>query len=346
MSLKIGKICSDLPQAGKKPGGVSIVVHELANALVRKGNFVRIYSYSSKPKDALYEVIQLFPFINLRFSRKLVLPFQLTHLNFDDLDILHLHGEDWAFLNRAIPTVRTFHGCSLNEAKFAKTLKSRLIFAAYHPLELWAKKLANCSVGIGDDTVELLGVDNIIPNGYARDLYYYEHKASQPTAIVVGTLEGRKQAKLAIELLLSFKNEIPDLVIHGVVDKPYHHPSVKNWIGISREQLAKLVRESWIGVSTTLYEGYGIYYLEWMAAGTVPITFSNIGTKSLIHNSQAGFLGKNISELRHAALLMLKDSSSREQYSKNCLTAAQSLSWDDIAEKYTNIYSKVIRQTQ
>ena len=344
MSLKIGMVFSDLPQEGKKPGGVSVVVHELANALVRAGNIVHIYSYCAKPKDSLYKVIQLEPFVNLRFSRKLGLPFQLANLNFNDLDILHLHGEDWAFINRSVPTVRTFHGCSLSESKFAKSLKSKLIYTLYHPLELWAKKLANFSVGIGDDTVKLLGVDTIISNGYAKDLYYLESKASQPTAIVVGTLEGRKQTKIAIELLLALKKEIPDLVVHAVVDRPYDHPSVQNWIGVSREELAKLVRESWIGLSTTLYEGFGVYYLEWMASGTVPITFDNIGTKSLIKNAEAGFLVNNLSDMGKATLLMLKNPSLRDRFAKNGVMAAKCLSWDDIAQQYMKVYSEVLTE--
>jgi len=335
-------VSSGLPQKGKKPGGVDVVVHELANALARADNFVRIYSYSPKPNDATYEVCNLHPVININFSRRLGLPFQLRYLDFEDLDILHLHGDDWAFLNRNIPTVRTFHGCSLNEAKFASTLRSRLVNSAYHPLELFSKKLATASIGIGDDTIKLLGVKDIIPNGYAKDLYYPEQKSFSPTAIVVGTLGGRKQSKLAIDLLLSIKNEIPELVIHAVVDKPYNHPSIQNWIGISREQLAKLVRESWIGVSTTLYEGFGIYYLEWMAAGTIPITFSNIGIKSLIHKSQAGIFVENISEMRDAALRTIKDKSIRSKYSKNSVAASQSLSWDSVAQRYKEIYSKVL----
>jgi len=61
-------------------------------------------------------------------------------------------------------------------------------------------------------------------------------KSSTP-AIVIGTLKGRKQSQLAIELLLSLRNEIPDLIIHAVIDKPYHHPSVQNWIGVSKNSL-------------------------------------------------------------------------------------------------------------
>ncbi|NJL52420.1 MAG: glycosyltransferase [Hydrococcus sp. SU_1_0] len=169
-------VFADLPQDGKKPGGVSVVIHELANALVRAKNFVRIYTYSPKPKDALYEVVNLKPIINLKLSRRVFLPFQLAFLNYQDLNILHLHGEDWAYLNRSLPTIRTFHGCSLNEAQFADNLKSKLVFTAYHYLEIWARKLASISIGIGDDTVKLLGVQQIIPNGYAKDLYFPEQK--------------------------------------------------------------------------------------------------------------------------------------------------------------------------
>lgn len=343
MSLKIGMVFADLPQEGKKPGGVSVVIHELANALVRAKNFVRIYTYSSKPHDALYEVVNLKPLINMKLSRRLFLPFQLIFLDYQDLDLLHLHGEDWAYLKRDIPTIRTFHGCSLNEAQFADNLKSKLIFKAYHYLEILARKLANLSVGIGDDTVALLGVKHIIYNGYTKALYYPpQQKANKPTAIVIGTLQGRKQSILAIELLLKIKKEIPELVIHAVVDQPYHHPDVNNWIGVSSEKLAQLTRDSWIGVSTTLYEGFGIYYLEWMASGTIPVTFKNVGIKNLIKKYQAGIFCKDTNDMYHQVLSILQNSSSRIAYSRNAITASQSLSWDGIAEEYIKFYSQLL----
>jgi glycosyltransferase involved in cell wall biosynthesis len=344
MSFKIGMVHSDLPEEGKKPGGVFVAVHELANALVRAGNSLRFYSHTSKPKNALYEVINL-PLLtkSRRINRRLGLPFQLGYLDLKELDVLHLHGDDWAFVKRSIPTVRTFHGCAINEAKFADNLKGKLVHAAYHPLELWGNKLASVSVGVGDDPIKLLGAKYVIPNGYDTNLFYPEHKSSSPTAIVIGALKGRKQSKLAIELLLSLRDEIPDLVIHAVIDQPYNDPSVQSWVGISREQLAHLVRESWIGVSTTLYEGFGMYYLEWMAAGTVPITFSNIGTRSLIENSHAGVIAENLTELREAALRILTDSSVRNTYSKNGVIAAQDLSWDHIAQQYMKIYEEVLQ---
>lgn len=343
MSIRIGVVHSDLPEEGKKPGGVFVCVHELANALVRAGNYVRFYSHTVKPKDAIYEVVNLPRVITVKsFSRRIILPLQMSLLDLKDLDVLHLHGDDWAYLNRSIPTVRTFHGCAINEAKFADNLKAKLVNAAYHPLEILAGKLATFSVGVGDDTVNLLGAKQVIPNGYDTNLFYPGTKSPTPTAIVVGSLQGRKQSKLAIEILLSLLDEIPDLTIHAVIDQPYDHPSVKTWTGISKEQLGKLVRDSWIGVSTTLYEGFGMYYLEWMAAGTVPITFSNIGTKSLIENAKAGIIADKTSDIRAAALHLLQDSSTREIYSQNAVVASQQLSWDNIAQDYIKIYGKLV----
>ncbi|NJL52421.1 MAG: glycosyltransferase family 4 protein [Hydrococcus sp. SU_1_0] len=155
-------------------------------------------------------------------------------------------------------------------------------------------------------------------------------------------MEGRKQSKRAIELLLKIKVKIPELTIHAVVDRPYDHPDVNNWIGISREHLAQLTRNSWIGVSSTLYEGFGIYYLEWMASGTIPITLENVGVKSLIKDSQSGILVKDINDMYDQVLSILQDSSARNIFSRNAVEASKTLSWDCIAEDYLKFYAKLL----
>ena len=342
-SLKIGMVSSDLPEEGRKPGGVSVVVHELSNALVRAGHFVRVYSHTVKPKQALYEVTPLPKMVRSKtVARRLILPFQIQRLDVKNIDVLHLHGDDWAYYFRTCPTLRTFHGCSLNESKYGDKFRRRLMHLVYHPLELFANYLANVSAGVGDDTIKILGVKNVIPNGYDERFFYPGDKAQVPTAVVVGTLEGRKQAQKAIDILLSVREEIPDLVIHAVVDREYEASSVHNWIGISQEKLSQLFRESWIGVSTTKYEGFGIYYVEWMASGTIPISFENIGVKQFILNENTGVLTGDENQLRQSILSILKNPGIRENYSQNCIRAAQKLNWDTIANQYITLYHQAI----
>lgn len=341
--LKIGMVSSELPEEGKKPGGVSIVVHELSNALVRAGHFVRVYSHTAKPKQALYKVTILPKIFRSRtVARRLVLPFQIQTLDIKNLDVLHLHGDDWAYFFRSCPTVRTFHGCSLNESKYGDKFRRRLMHLIYHPLEVVANHLTNVSVGVGDDTVKILGVKHVLPNGFDRNYFYPGEKAKVPTAIVVGTLEGRKQARKAIDILLSVRKDIPNLVIHAVIDREYEAASIHNWIGVSQEKLSQLFRESWIGVSTTKYEGFGIYYLEWMASGTIPVSFKNIGIKQTILDKEAGYLTNSETDLKKSIVAILTDPNIRQKYSQNCIDAAQMLNWDAIASKYVKIYSEAI----
>ncbi|MEL6159322.1 MAG: glycosyltransferase family 4 protein [Cyanobacteria bacterium J06623_5] len=344
MAIKLGMISADLPEAGKKPGGVHVAVHELANALVKIGHSVQLHSYSPEPEGALYTHARL-PHIvqDRRLNRRLMLPLQLNFVDTQDIDLLHLHGDDWAFINRSVPTVRTFHGCAFNEAKFADTLKGKLVHSIYHPLEQLANQLATVSVGVGDDPVDLLGAQGVIANGYDRKVFYPGEKAARPTAIVIGTLEGRKRSRQAIELLLSLRDRIPELNIHAVIDRPYDHPAVNSWIGISQQQLAQLIRESWIGVSTTQYEGFGIYYIEWMASGTVPITFSNVGVRGLIKDAEAGVVADDIETLRQAALKLLSSPAQLETYAKNAVAAAEPLTWEHIARQYSELYSQILQ---
>lgn len=341
--MKVGIVAPSLPQVGQKPGGVEIVVHELANAVSRAGHSVRVFSHSPKPPDALYEIASIpMDVSSTSFARMFILPFKMSSFNLADLDVLHLNGDDWAFWQRGLPTVRTFHGCSLNEARYADHWRQKVLFYVYHPLEKLANRLADVSTGVGDDTVPLLRARYVIPNGFESQFFYRESKSDKPTAIVIGTLNGRKQTRLAIEMLLSLRETFTELTIDAVIDQPYEHPAVRSWIGITREQLARLVRKAWIGVSTTKYEGFGIYYLEWMAAGTVPVSFSNIGTGELIRSQKAGVLVEDLVHMRESVAELLRDHELRNRYAEAGIKAAEGLNWDRIAEQYLQVYTEAI----
>ncbi len=107
-----------LPQPGLKPGGVEVFVDRLADAMVRRGHEVEVLTYSSAPVGAQYSTRRLRPHAteHRRFLRQYGSPWLINLQSFEGFDVAHFHGDDWFFLRRHLPVVRTFHGSALLEA--------------------------------------------------------------------------------------------------------------------------------------------------------------------------------------------------------------------------------------
>src|SRR6201746_950679 len=107
------------PEPVPKPGGVEVFVHRLANALAARSHEVEVLTYSAAPADAAYDVRRLAP-RRAEGSRLLRQYVASWGLNFQDLggfDIAHTHGDDWFWLHRGLPVVRTFHGSAKLERR-------------------------------------------------------------------------------------------------------------------------------------------------------------------------------------------------------------------------------------
>jgi phosphatidyl-myo-inositol alpha-mannosyltransferase len=127
--LRIGVFSASLPRSGRKPGGVDIHIHRLSNRLAQHGHHVRVASFSAAPADACYEAIALRP-VGLgehTLTRISVVSAAFNLLDTSDLDVVHLHGDDWFYLRRGVPTVRTFHGSALMEARHATRARRRVL---------------------------------------------------------------------------------------------------------------------------------------------------------------------------------------------------------------------------
>jgi len=94
--MKIAMINKYLPS--ERLNGVTIQVHLLANQLVRMGHEIHFFSFSPKPKDALYQVthILLPEFIkgNKLFNTFLA-PYYFRKANLYPFDVIHAHGDNF-----------------------------------------------------------------------------------------------------------------------------------------------------------------------------------------------------------------------------------------------------------
>jgi len=121
---RIGMVRWNLPEEGKSKVIVGVTLFMNWYALVQsRGNFVQLLFSQPKPKGCYLwsyksDSINKIESVNIDVLH----PFQIVFLNLG-LDVLHLHSDDWAFLNRSIPTVEHFMDVLLMKQKFADNLK-------------------------------------------------------------------------------------------------------------------------------------------------------------------------------------------------------------------------------
>lgn len=197
--LRIAMFSSSLAQPGRKPGGVDVLIHRLANTLTGRGHDVTIWSYSPAPEGALYGHVQLLPrsIATRQLARILIAPMLLNRVSFGDAQIVHLHGDDWFFFRRGRPTIRTLYGSALYEMRYATRARRMLAQAALVPLEALACMLATDAYGMipGDGPVHRLR--GYLPGAAAADASCASERSARPSVLFVGTWRAASEVAAA-----------------------------------------------------------------------------------------------------------------------------------------------------
>ena len=344
--MDIALFHTTLPQPDRKPGGVEVAVHRLANALVRIGNAVTVYSSTDAPDQRLYDHEQLLasrPMTHQhRLVRLFVLPALLNSMSFNDPDVLHLHGDDWFFVSRPAPTVRTFHGSAWEEASSAESWLRRLEQLFIYPLEHAADQMATLSAAIGAKTARIYDTAHRVDNGVDLDRFHPGPKTDDPSILFVGTWGGRKRGRFLYETFVEdVLPEVPSATLYMVADQCPDHDRVRFFPRPSDEKLAALYRQAWVFAYPSVYEGFGIPYLEAMASGTAVLCTPNDGADYVLDEGAYGVLSDDDGFGRHL-LRLLQDDEHRDAFVHRGLDRAQSFSWIEVAKQHEQIYRKAV----
>ena len=345
--MNIAMILASLPSSGKKPGGVDIAIHRLANTLVMMGQSVVVLSPCDKPADALYEHLQIFPWmkdkVDSKIMRLLLFPLLLNFLNFSRFDVLHLNGDDWFFIWRTKPSVRVLHGSALREAQFATSSKRKWLQYFIYPLELLSSKLATRVVAGGEDAAKIYKSNYLVDYGVDLSIFTRKAKHDFPSVFYVGTWRGRKRGKFLFDI---FVNEVlpakNDAILCMACDYVPDHPQVINLGFPSDAELARHMAEAWIFAYPSTYEGFGIPYVEAMACGTTILTTSNPGSEYLLRNGETGLIVED-DQFGTSLLSLLNDARYRKLLAKNAASGIARFTWDHVAKNYIQIYEDTIR---
>ena len=345
--MKIALFHTTLPDPDRKPGGVEIAVHRLANALVAyTPNEVTVFSLTPPPPDASYNHHQLFsqrPYLaHSPILRLFVLPWMLNLLTFERYDVVHFHGDDWFYIRRTSPTVRTFHGSALEEARSASSLKRRLSQYLVYPLEHLSARLSTKHVAIGPNTGRIYDTSQLMNNGVDMGLFRPGQKTQHPSVLFVGTWQGRKRGRFLFNIFIDrILSEIPEATLLMVADRCEEHDQVIFVPRPTDEELAALYRKAWVFAYPSVYEGFGIPYIEAMASGTAVLCSPNDGASYVLDDGEYGLVCDDDrfgDELVH----LLTDECQRHRFEARGLRRAVAFSWEQVALDHHALYRQTL----
>ncbi|MDP8908774.1 MAG: glycosyltransferase family 4 protein [Chloroflexota bacterium] len=344
--LRIAMYTSSLAQPGRKPGGVDILINRLANTLTQRGHDVTIWSYSPPPTGALYGHVQLLPksTATRQLARVLVAPARLNRVEFGDAQIVHLHGDDWFFFRRRLPTIRTLYGSALYEMRYATRARRMLSQAALVPLEALACLLATDAYGMipGDGPVHRLR--GHLPGAAAPDAGQPCERSARPSVLFVGTWKGRKRGSLLRDEFVRHVLPVhPDAELWCVSDFCEESESVR-WIQTpTDDELEQLYRRAWVFCLPSRYEGFGLPYVEAMARGVPVVATPNPGACFLTREGRDGLLVPDATLGRTLAGL-LSDAERRATLADAGRRRANDFTCERSAERHEAAYRSTIER--
>jgi len=343
---KVAFYHATLPKTAGRKGGVEAAVHRLANALVARDNVeLTVFSSGEPPADALYAHRRVLDKFNRsQLTRLFISPLLLNRLPFDDADVVHLHGDDWFFVKRGRPSVRTMYGSAWHEARTAKKLKRKLSQALVFVLEKLAVRLATVNVSIGQQTSDIYGADHVIGMSVDRAIYRPAEKSETPTVFFVGGWTERKRGEFMFQTFVDqVLPAMPDAQLLMVSDYCPPHPSVTWLRDQSDADLAAAMARAWVFGYPSLYEGFGIAYIEAMACGTAIVTTDNAGAQDVLEHGKYGDIVPD-PEFGPALLRLLSDSSRRTTLERQGLAHVDKYAIDSIAAANEAVYREAIQK--
>ena len=174
-------------------------------------------------------------------------------------------------------------------------------------------------------------------------------KSVEPSIAYVGRVKRYKQIDQLLHAFELVRETIPEaeLVIAGKGDygeleelaKAAPNSPITLAGEVSEEEKVEILRRSWIFVTPSMKEGWGITVVEANACGTPAIAYNVPGLRDSIRDGETGLLVPHgdIEELAKAIVKLLTDSKLREKLSRNALQWASEFSWDKSAEDFMTI---------
>ncbi len=336
--MKIALICAFLPSGSKI--GVGYQVHYLANQLVKRGHDVTVFSREKASPDSLYKV-EVVPH-GTRY-RMVKFAWNLRHIDWTQFDVINGHNEGWLLWGCKRPRhVHTYHGSMVAEMLNQDNWRARYWFAGFAIVEYGSLFMVDEKVTVSENTKRFIPlIKRVIPCGVDTKAFWpSDQKAEKPTLLFVGTMHGRKRGQMLLDLFQKvIKPAVPDAEFWAVTEEPISGDGIKYFGRVPTEELTDLFRKAWVFCLPSLYEGFGVPYIEAMASGTPVVTSRNVGAIEVTQDGKWGMCVAD-DQLAPSIISLLKDSTLREKYRALGLERSQDFSWDRVCSQYEAVYTE------
>ena len=139
------------------------------------------------------------------------------------------------------------------------------------------------------------------------------------------------------------RRQYPNAELHMVTDAGPSAPGVTYYTGVERATLARLYQRSWVYVSPSTYEGFGLPYVEAMACGTPVVATPNPGSCELLADGRYGRLVAD-DQFATATCRLLGDRRERESLGIAGLERAAEYDIAASASKYEALIADLVAQ--
>lgn len=262
-----------------------------------------------------------------------------------------------------IPNVLTVHGGDLYDpSKFTSPHR--------HPLlRFWIKRLlyrADAVVGQSHDTLSNIhkfydsSISPVkIPLGINRPLnevgrrQEYNFAKEDFLLVTVGRLVHRKAINQLISVMASLKDTHAHLMIIGTgsLEQQLRNQSRElqvsdrvHFMGyVSEEEKFRILRMSDLYISTSIHEGFGLAFLEAMAAGLPVLCYDNGGQTDFLEDGMTGYTVKlnHQRDIIEKCRKLIQDEDSRKRMGRYCLKKVEPYFIDQSAARYEALFQKI-----
>lgn len=343
----------NLPEKGKKSGGVPISVSRIAEELGSRAELdvtVGCISGDQAEGFAVWRPIKSTWLVRLCANPIGILvlyPVLLNFVKFPKADVIHFHGEDWfLFRKKKAIVIRTFHGSSKLEMAHTENLLRKCYLGCAGILEGLSAKLAAGVLCVGTETQAIFSSDYYIGNGFSKNCFFPAEKQQRPVVFYNGYWAGRKRGQFAYSVFIEkVLPEMPDAELWFLSDFCSAHSSVKHFRGVTDERLGELYRESWVFLYPSTYEGFGMAYIEAMASGTAIVASDNAGARDVLLDGKYGVICDD-AELGREVVRLLRDSRARLRLEMDGLKRSENYTIEKIADDHLAFYQRTLKLCQ